>query len=174
MVPTFTTRRLLLQPLGMADAPEIQLQFPHWQIVRHLDEVVPWPYPQNGAAFFCQQVALPAMQQGVAFHWSIRLHQASAPLIGVISLTLTGESHRGFWIGLPWQGLGYVTEACEPVTAYWFDDLQQPVLRITKSAGNVASRRVSLRQGMRVVRTFTRRFVGGPEPAGLWELTRHE
>lgn len=42
-LPTFSTARLLLQPLELADAPAIQRIFAQWQIVRYLANRVPWP-----------------------------------------------------------------------------------------------------------------------------------
>jgi hypothetical protein len=41
--PELQTRRLLLRPLTMADAPQIQTLFPRWEIVRYLNNKVPWP-----------------------------------------------------------------------------------------------------------------------------------
>jgi hypothetical protein len=46
-----------------------------------------------------------------------------------------------------------MTEAAEAVTNYGFDILKFPVLRVPKTAHNVASRRISEKQGMRVVAT---------------------
>ncbi|MGH3631037.1 MAG: GNAT family N-acetyltransferase, partial [Sciscionella sp.] len=47
--PTLQTARLILRPLRLEDAPAVQRQFPHWEIVRWLNPVVPWPYPRDGA-----------------------------------------------------------------------------------------------------------------------------
>jgi len=49
VTPTLTSPRLLLSPLKLDDAPQIQLLFPHWEIVRYLAAQVPWPYPADGA-----------------------------------------------------------------------------------------------------------------------------
>jgi len=43
------TPRLILRPLEVSDADRIQQIFPHWEIVRHLASVIPWPYPADGA-----------------------------------------------------------------------------------------------------------------------------
>jgi ribosomal-protein-alanine N-acetyltransferase len=48
MTPTLETRRLILRPLEIADADEVQILFPHWEIVRYLNNRVPWPYPPDG------------------------------------------------------------------------------------------------------------------------------
>jgi hypothetical protein len=49
MIPEGTTERLLLRPLEIGDAAQIQELFPHWEIVRYLLNRVPWPYPPDGA-----------------------------------------------------------------------------------------------------------------------------
>ena len=47
--PTLRTPRLVLVPLAVEDAAQIQTLFSQWEIVRFLDAVVPWPYPDDGA-----------------------------------------------------------------------------------------------------------------------------
>ena len=44
------TPRLLLRPLQLSDAQQTQLLFPHWEIVKHLNAIVPWPYPADGVS----------------------------------------------------------------------------------------------------------------------------
>ena len=67
-----------------------------------------------------------------------------------------------------------MSEACEAVTDYWFDVLKFPVLRVPKAIANQASRRISERQGMRIVATEERDFVSGRLPAEIWEITVEE
>jgi [ribosomal protein S5]-alanine N-acetyltransferase len=136
--------------------------------------IVPWPYPPDGALTFYRDVALPAVARAEEWHWSIRSKDAPDQLIGAISLNARKHENRGFWIGVPWQGRGYATEACAAVTAYWFDELGFPVLRVVKAAHNEPSRRISLREGMRLVGTDERDFVSGRLPAELWEITADE
>jgi [ribosomal protein S5]-alanine N-acetyltransferase len=54
------------------------------------------------------------------------------------------------------------------------DVLGFPTLRVYKAAANEPSRRLSIRQGMRLVGTEERDFVSGRLPAELWELTAEE
>ena len=49
MISELQTEHLLLKPLELSDAGQTQRLFPHWEIVRYLSHVVPWPYPANGA-----------------------------------------------------------------------------------------------------------------------------
>ena len=172
--PSLETSRLMLRPLELADADQAQILFPHWEIVKHLAAVVPWPYPPDGARQFYEQVALPAMARGEQWTWSIRLKTAPHQLIGSISLIKGEHENRGFWLGLPWHGQGLMTEASDAVTDFWFDVLKFPVLRVPKAIANTASRRISEKQGMRVVGIVERDYVCGRLPTEIWEITAAE
>lgn len=174
MVPTLETRRLILRPLELADAAQLQVLFPHWEIVRYLNHRVPWPYPPDGALTYYREVALPAVARGEAWNWTLRLKTEPERLIGNILLAATANKNRGFWLGLPWHRQGLMTEACDAVTDYWFNVLKFPVLRVPKAIANEASRRISITQGMRVIATEERDFVSGRFPAEIWEITAEE
>jgi len=174
MTPVLETSRLLLRPLEIANATDIQTLFPCWEIVRYLARRVPWPYPPDGALRFCQDIALPAIGRGSQWHWTLRLKPDSAKLIGCISLMADQQDNRGFWVSVPWQGQGLMTEACSCVTNYWFDVLKFPVLRTSKAIANTPSRRITEKQGMRVVATEEREYVSGRLLAEIWEITAHE
>ena len=174
MTPTLETRRLILRPLELADAEQVQVLFPQWEIVRYLTNKVPWPYPADGAYAFYRDVALPAAERGEQWHWTLRLKTSPGQLIGSISLMRSEDENRGFWLGLPWQGQGLMSEACDVVTAYWFDVLGFPVLRVPKAIPNVASRRISEKQRMRIVGREERDYVSGRFPTEIWEITAAE
>ena len=173
-ISVLETRRLLLRPLELADAEQIQILFPHWEIVRYLRNTVPWPYPSDGALHYIRDMALPAMRRGKSWHWTLRLKTESRQIIGVISLMNAESENRGFWMGLPWQGRGLMSEACDAVTDYWFDVLKFPALRVPKATKNIPSRRISEKQGMRVVATEERDYVSGRLPGEIWEITSAE
>jgi RimJ/RimL family protein N-acetyltransferase len=174
MIPEGRTKRLVLRPLELADAPQIQREFPHWEIVRYLLNRVPWPYPPDGAEHYCRDIALPQMEQGVAWHWTLRLAPEPDQVIGLISLVKGEEDNRGFWLGLPWQGQGLMAEACAWANDYWFETLGFNVLRVAKAAANTASRRISERQGMRLVGMIEKDYVSGRLPSEIWEITSGE
>ena len=160
--------------MRLDDAEQVQVLFPHWDIVKHLNNKVPWPYPADGARQFYADVAIPAMERGEQWTWSIFLKADPDQLIGSITLVRGGEENRGFWLALPWHGQGLMTEASDAVTDYWFDVLKFPALRVPKAIANAASRRISQKQGMRVVGTIERDFVAGRLPAEIWEITAGE
>ena len=167
------TDRLILRPLELADAPQVQMLFPQWEIVKYLLNVVPWPYPSDGAETFFRSVVLPGMARNEYWYWTLRLKTALEQIIGAVQLNV-GHDNRGFWVGLPWQGQGLMAEACDAVTNYWFNVLGFPVLRVAKAIANTASRRISEKQGMRVVGVEDRDYVCGRLPAEIWEITADE
>jgi [ribosomal protein S5]-alanine N-acetyltransferase len=174
MVPTFETARLVLRPLALSDAAATQKLFPHWEIVRFLSTRVPWPYPEDGALQFYRDIALPAVEGGEQWIWAILLKGGPDHHIGSINLSVESDDNRGFWLGLPWHGQGLMPEACEVVTDYWFNTLGKEWLRVSKAAANTASRRVSEKEGARLVATIEREFVSGWAPAEIWELSRDD
>jgi ribosomal-protein-alanine N-acetyltransferase len=168
------TKRLILRPLELADAEDAQRLFPHWEVVRLLNSRVPWPFPDDGVFCFYRDVALPGMAGGDQWHWSLRLKEDPLHLIGSVALFLEEDNNRGFWIGLPWQGQGLMTEAVERVTEFWFDDLGFLEMRVTKAAMNTASRRISEKGGMRVVKTCLKGYVSGEFASEVWAITAEE
>ena len=168
------TARLILRPLQLEDAEQTQELFANWEIVKYLANFVPWPYPSDGAHTYYRDFALPAIERGDEWYWTLRLKKDPERIIGSISLMRGETDNRGFWLGLPWHGQGLMTEACDVVTDYWFDVLKFPLLRVPKAAANIASRRISEKQGMRLVGHEERDYVSGRLPADIWEITAEE
>ncbi|MCZ9637390.1 GNAT family N-acetyltransferase [Pseudomonas putida] len=173
-LPTLYTKRLVLTPLQLEDAPEIQELFPQWEVVRYLDRRVPWPYPDDGALVYVRDIALPAMAAGREWHWMIRTIDNPQRSIGSISLYEQAGNNRGCWLAPQWWGKGYMREACEVINTYWFQTLARPLMQVPKAVDNDASRKVSEREGMRRVGVRDGHFVCGPMQLEIWELTRSE
>ncbi len=173
-IPEGRTERLLLRPLSLEDAPQVQRLFPKWKVVKYLASKVPWPYPPDGAEQFIRDAALPQMESGEAWYWTLRLSTDPGQLMGLISLTLGDDENRGFWLDPARRGHGYMTEACVWANDFWFDTLGQPRLRVPKAVANRASRRISQQMGMHVIRLETRDYVSGRLPSEIWEITADE
>jgi ribosomal-protein-alanine N-acetyltransferase len=175
VIATLQTKRLFLQPLQLADAAQTQRLFPRWEILKFLNKQIQWPYPADGAFTYYRDVALPAVERGEQWHWTLRLRQSPEEHIGSIGLiSKDGHATRGFWLGLPWHGQGLMTEAAIVVNDYCFDVLGFGVLRVPKAVVNIASRRISEKTGMRVIATEERDYVSGRLPTEIWELTAAE
>jgi RimJ/RimL family protein N-acetyltransferase len=174
MTPPLETERLLLRPLALEDAAQVQRLFPRWEIVRYLSTVVPWPYPPDGALAYYRDVALPAVARGEQWHWTLRQKAAPGRIIGAIGLIRGDADNRGFWLVPELQGQGLMTEAVVATSDFWFDVLGFPVLRVSKAAANVSSRRISEKTGMRLAGVTERDYVGGRLPGEIWEITAEE
>jgi [ribosomal protein S5]-alanine N-acetyltransferase len=173
-IPILETRRLTLRPLGLNDSEAVQRVFPRWEIVQFMSRMIPWPYPADGALTYIRDIAIPNMEAGTAWYWSIRLLHAPELLIGMISLMEEPDNNRGFWLIPEWWGRGLITEAASAVTDFWFETLGKSILRVWKATANIPSRRISERSGMRIIASDDRDYVAGRLPADLWETTREE
>lgn len=173
-IPTLKTERLLLKPLVAEDAPQIQKLYPRWEIVRYMVSSVPWPYPDDGAKHYVNNVALPAMAKGLAWFWTIWCQDNPDNLIGIICLDDEEDNNRGFWLVPEYQGRGLMREASIAATDYWFNTLNRPVLRAPKATENIRSQHISVSSGMRLIKTEKKQFVSGLLDSQLWEITRAE
>ena len=168
------TQRLVLEPLRMEDAEVTQRIFPRWEIVALLNDKVPWPFPEDGVVQYYRDAALPAIERGEEWHWTIRLKEAPDACIGAIMVGRGAEGNRGYWLAPEWKGNGLMTEAVIAVTDFYFGELGFEVLRVSKAVENVGSRRISEKTGMRCVGTEEHGFVSGRKPAERWEVTAQE
>lgn len=142
--------------------------------MQYLNARVPWPYPADGAYTFVRDQALPAMERGEQWNWTIRLRTEPDRIIGSIGLIRGDHDNRGFWLVPEFQRQGLMTEATEAVSEYWFETLGFPVMRVAKAAANTASRRISEKNGMRLIGTEERDYVCGRLPSEIWEITAEE
>ena len=86
--------KIILRPLALEDAAQIQEIFPHWEVVRYLRNIVPWPYPPDGARHYIEEIALPAIARGTERHWTLQLKTEPERVIGEIGLKSNDEDHR--------------------------------------------------------------------------------
>jgi RimJ/RimL family protein N-acetyltransferase len=174
-IPSFETERLLLRGVTEPDTPSYEKHFVDWDIISHLARAVPWPYPPGAVRSFITTEILP--QQGKdKWVWGLFRREVPAELIGVIDLWRHGRpENRGFWLGRPFWGQGYMTEAIEPVMDYAFGPLGFEALTFANARGNHRSRRIKEKTGARMVRIEPREFVN-PEytETEIWELTKIE
>lgn len=105
------TERLLLRPSWPEDAQELHRAIDDEAIVRNLARA-PWPYSVDDARFFA------ATTQSMLFpNFMLLLRTDGGPrLVGSCGLgERNGEAELGYWIGRPYWGLGFATEASQAV-----------------------------------------------------------
>lgn len=148
------TERLILRPVVENDVPNVQLYFPHWEIVEKMNGSIPWPYPDDGALQFYKSVVEPNQGKDRWF-WAINEKAQPDHLIGMIELSRfvrPQDGHRGFWLALPFHGRGYMTEAASAVNDFGFREWEMPEIVACAAIGNAGSARVKEKQGMKWVR----------------------
>ncbi len=170
--PTFVTNRLILRPLVLEDAGPLEKYFNNWNIIKHLNDRVPWPYPEGAAYDFYKNDALPRVERGEAFFWTIT--QNSTP-IGLIELRREAlnhtDGHRGFWLGEPFWNRGYMTEAVTAVNDFAFFELHFDKMVLENHVDNIASHRVKEKTGSILLQTVQKQNRGETIEVEIWELT---
>jgi [ribosomal protein S5]-alanine N-acetyltransferase len=171
--PVLQTERLILRPMRLADAPALQRHFNDWEVVKHLNGHVPWPYPDDGAEVHIRA----SLEKADRYYWAITLKEGPDEAIGLISIKpddgRQGEQ-RGFWLGREFWGRGLMTEAAERVTEHAFVDLDWPHLWLGNAEPNKASHRVKEKQGARIVGRTPIRTVSGEAMRVVWLLMRDD
>lgn len=129
------TPRLILRPLTLADAFWVERLAGEWEVARYTARI-PHPYPPGGAAAF---IAGLADEPGLTLAIERR---ADRQAVGMIGLEFNGkEAEAGYWIGKPYWGQGYATEALRALVDHGFRRLG--LERLTASA--VPENRASIR-----------------------------
>jgi [ribosomal protein S5]-alanine N-acetyltransferase len=174
--PVLETRRLILRPLCQEDVPVIQRRFPRWEIVRHLTDRVPWPYPADAAAAHVAE-CLEQMARREKCYWAIFPKGGPTELIGRIDLWPddgASRDQRGFWLDPEFQGQGLMTEAAERVTEFAFIELGWPHLWLSNAEANGVSGRIKEKQGARLIDREPSRYVSGEGMRMVWLLMQEE
>ena len=172
--PNLETNRLLLAPLSLDDAPDIQHHFPHWEVVQHLSTKVPWPYPEDGALTFLRDSVLPGMEDGSQLSWGIRLKTCPDEVVGILSYNRLsdGIDSRGFWLAKHLQGHGYMTEVVTCFQDFLFFELGVDSIYVGNAKGNRRSRRVKEKTGARFLDEIEMEHLDGQTVAERWIVTR--
>jgi RimJ/RimL family protein N-acetyltransferase len=147
--PTLETERLILRPFALEDAPRVQLLAGDREVASTTLRI-PHPYT---AVLAEEWIAThpKLMAEGKAIPLAIVL-AASRELIGAIGLEIQTDHQRaelGYWVGTPYWGKGYCTEAARVMVRYGFDELGLNRVVAHYLARNPASGRVLEKIGMK-------------------------
>ncbi|HEY9880868.1 MAG TPA: GNAT family N-acetyltransferase [Leptolyngbyaceae cyanobacterium] len=145
--PTLYTERLILRPFTLADAPTVQHLAGEREIAART-LAIPHPYPDGLAAAWIRTHPK-EFAAGAAVNFAITLIDNT--LCGAIGLGLFPENRLaelGYWIGKPYWGNGYCTEAAKAILEFGFKDLNLNRVQSTHYTDNPASGRVMQKIGM--------------------------
>ena len=145
--PTLTTERLVLRAFTPGDLPDLVRLASDWEIAR--TTTIPHPYSEEIA---CRWIAThrEAFEQRRAVTWAIT-HRQEGYFMGAIELRFLKQRHvaeMGYWVGVPYWGKGYTTEAARAVLAYGFGEQELYRIQARYLHNNPASGRVMQKIGM--------------------------
>jgi [ribosomal protein S5]-alanine N-acetyltransferase len=139
------TARLGLRRFSPADAQEVQLLAGDCEIAE--STLLPHPYLNGMAESWLAKQAEDFASTAVNFAIE---RSCDATLIGSIGLELDLAQRRaklGCWVGRPYWGRGYCTEAVEAVIAYGFETFALERIWAARFSWNAASARVLDKSG---------------------------
>lgn len=149
-IPSILTPRLLLRPFELSDAPVVQRLAGAREVAATVSSIQ-HPYP-DGAAEMWISTHVPGFDAGEELTEAIT-RQSDGVLIGAISLMMAPAHQRaelGYWIGVPYWGQNYCTEAARALVDYGFGELGLRRIFARHFGSNPASGRVMQKVGMRL------------------------
>lgn len=147
--PILYTRRLTLRPFTLADATAVQRLAGAYEIAA-ATATIPHPY-EDGMAESWIKTHPSQVAGGSGVTYAITLRDADV-LCGAIGLAIESGHQRaemGYWIGVPYWGQGYCTEAAAALRDHGFGALGLHRILAGHLARNPASGRVMQKIGMR-------------------------
>ncbi len=147
-LPTLKAEYLVLRPFVSADAGQVQMLAGDYEIYRTTSNI-PHPYEVDKAE---QWISSHAKRFEAEQHLTLAITgAATGNVFGAVSLATNIKNKRaelGYWIGVPYWGKGYCTEAVQAVIEYGFKVLDLHKIKARHMAINQASGRVMQKAGM--------------------------
>lgn len=146
--PWIETPRLRLRPFAPADAPDVR-RLAGVREVAGTTARIPHPYPEGAAeAWIATHAAEWAARRQLVLAIT---PQATGELAGAVGLLLRPEhasAELGYWLGVPYWGHGFATEAARALVDFGFRRLELHRVEAHHFARNRASGRVLLKAGL--------------------------
>lgn len=139
------TPRLRLRRFVREDADAIADLASNWKVASMLGRM-PFPYSRADAVEFLERMALDdESKTDFVFAFTI----GGGPAMGAIGLHLRegGAFELGYWLGEPYWGKGYATEAAQRLVQFAFEDLDIDRLTAGHFFDNAASGHVLSKVG---------------------------
>lgn len=147
--PALDTKRLRLRAFTLEDAADVR-RLASEKTVADTTLRIPHPYP-DGAAETWIATHVELYEHDKMLQLAITLREDSA-LIGSIGLEINRAHHYaelGYWIGVPYWGKGFATEAARAVVTHAFDAMQLHRVFAHHMVHNTASGKVLENLGMK-------------------------
>jgi len=144
------TARLVLRPPRDSDAERLYALFANWEVIRWLSSP-PWPYALGDARDFvaARSRADPAFITAAI----TRDDELIGAIDAIIKPASTVQRERGYslgyWLGQPYWGHGYMSEAARGFIAHVFATIADDTLYSGAFSDNAASLRIQKKLGFR-------------------------
>jgi 8-oxo-dGTP diphosphatase len=141
--PRLVTRRLLLRPLALADAPAIHALLQDAAVSRYTARI-PHPYEQGMAESF-----IAGLGPLAEFTFGIERREDGV-FLGCIGFEPEQDrrvADCGYWLGRPYWGKGYATEALQALLDHAFAARGLALMKASADRANPASIRVQEKLG---------------------------
>ena len=148
MIPILETERLLLRPFEQSDAEKVEQLAGHKKVAE-TTLLIPHPYPKGLALTWIASHQEQA-SEGEAFIFAIVL-KSNLELMGAMAIRVDEQHNRGelgYWVGVPYWGQGYCTEAANKVIEFGFEKLALNRLWASVMTNNPASIKVMRKIGL--------------------------
>ena len=148
--PTLETERLILRSFETADAERVR-ELAGAREVYETTMLIPHPY-ETGMAEKWISTHAQAFYHGNGITCAI-VEMGENAVIGAIAMSLNATHRRaelGYWIGVPYWGKGYCTEAAQAMLDYGFRELDLHRIYAHHMKANPASGRVMEKIGMKL------------------------
>jgi ribosomal-protein-alanine N-acetyltransferase len=148
-IPVLETGHLQLRAFVPADAPTVQELAGAAEVAATTLNIA-HPYPDGAAQSWISTLADRA-KRGDGFAWAI-VDRSNGTLMGAISIGVHHRHQRGeigYWLGVPFWGRGYMTEAATAVVAHAFNAIGLHRVEAMILPRNRASVRVAEKAGLR-------------------------
>ncbi|WP_274651343.1 GNAT family N-acetyltransferase [Paenibacillus humicola] len=160
MLPiNFETERLILRLFEQSDAKSVQQLAGHEEVARTTLSI-PHPYPDGTAEAWIERTRN-AAQNGDIFSFAL-IKKEDSLLIGCVSLRVSkadNQAEMAYWVGRPFWGLGFATEAAKRIVTFGFEDLQLNRIYAAAMTKNPASYKVMSKIGMQYKETLPKHII---------------
>lgn len=150
----FETNRLLLRQFNVFDAKDVQVLAGSEEVARTTLSI-PYPYPDGAAEAWIERTRHSA-DTGDIYAFAM-VKKEDEKLIGCVSLRIS-KSHNhaelAYWVGHPFLGQGFATEAALRIVKFGFDDLELNRVFAAAMTKNPGSYKVMSKIGMKYEGTF--------------------
>lgn len=171
--PLLHSPRLLLRPFALSDAKRVQALAGE-KLIAEMTAAMPHPYLDGVAEQWIGSHSRDWSDR-TAVNYALILRETQS-LIGAISYVAIagGTAEIGYWVGLPYWGRGYCTEAAAALIEFGFNTLALSKQLARHVPENAASARVITKSGLRYIGDVTVSLRGHNRVLKHYELSAQE